>query len=31
MVRRDEIGYMPYAEVVVRTIRTERRGLVRAR
>lgn len=31
MVKRDDIGYMPYAEVVVRTIRTERRGFVRAR
>lgn len=30
-VRSVDIGYMPYAEVVVRTIRTERRGLVRAR
>lgn len=31
MVNRDEIGYIPYAEVVVRTIRTDRRGFVRAR
>lgn len=30
-VSRDEIGYIPYAEVVVRTIRKERRGFVRAR
>lgn len=29
--RSDEIGYSPYAEVVVRTIRTDRRGFVRAR
>lgn len=30
-VSRDEIGYIPYAEVVVRTIRKESRGFVRAR
>jgi hypothetical protein len=29
--RSDEIGYMPYAEVVVRRIRKESRGFVRAR
>jgi hypothetical protein len=30
-VRREEIGYIPYADVVVNTIRNERRGFVRAR
>lgn len=30
-VSRDEIGYIPYAEVVVRTIKKESRGFVRAR
>jgi hypothetical protein len=30
-VSSDEIGYIPYAEVVVRRIRKDRRGLVRAR
>jgi predicted nucleotidyltransferase len=30
-VSRDEIGYIPYAEVVVRTIRKDNRGFVRAR
>lgn len=30
-VSRDEIGYIPYAEVVVRTIKKDSRGFVRAR
>lgn len=30
-VSRDEIGYIPYAEVVVRRIRKDSRGLVKAR
>jgi hypothetical protein len=30
-VSKDEIGYIPYAEVVVRTIRKDSRGFVRAR
>jgi hypothetical protein len=30
-VSSDEIGYIPYADVVVRTIRKDKRGFVRAR
>jgi len=30
-VSRDEIGYIPYADVVVRRMRKERRGFVKAK